>query len=337
MNNEIIKAAREALDSLDDCARMESGVDAIGPRGVLEAFITLAERASNPASPAPVAAITELPAELNTLLNRFHAALSNEIVYGESETASTKRCREYEAKTEAARNALEDAILAALAAAPRAQAEQRKRTIPTWEEAQECVDAQCASALDIFVYANEPAGDSDETHFRAQLQAVIDEVLAAPAAPVAPSEQEPDMLWWAYDEEEYAESAEEFAKNYASNALRVGETEDVQVYCAHRATPHKRTLRIGLVAGEAEESDRVEWKWIDAAAPAAPVAPSEQDGAVISSYDLEKVKALKVQFVDSLIHSGIQYRTCGAISTALNQIIDRSEAAAPAAQDKGDA
>lgn len=72
------------------------------------------------AAPAPVASITELPPEVKTWLNRFANALSNERIYGESETASTKRCREYQAKTEAARNALEDAIVSALAAVPAA-------------------------------------------------------------------------------------------------------------------------------------------------------------------------------------------------------------------------
>lgn len=49
MNAEQIKAAREALDSMDDYARMNTGVDAIGPRKVLEAFIAEAERATQPA------------------------------------------------------------------------------------------------------------------------------------------------------------------------------------------------------------------------------------------------------------------------------------------------
>jgi hypothetical protein len=52
---------------------------------------------------------------------------------------------------------------------------------------------------------------------------------------------------------------------------------------------------------------------------------------VISSYDLKKVKSLKFKFVDELIHSGVQYRTCGAISATLNQIIADSEAAAAGA------
>lgn len=49
---------------------------------------------------------------------------------------------------------------------------------------------------------------------------------------------------------------------------------------------------------------------------------------VISSYDIDKVKAAKTKFVDALIHSGVQYRTCGSISATLNRIIDESEAAA---------
>jgi hypothetical protein len=36
--------ARKALDDMDDYARMETGVDAIGPRKVLEAFIEQAEQ-----------------------------------------------------------------------------------------------------------------------------------------------------------------------------------------------------------------------------------------------------------------------------------------------------
>jgi hypothetical protein len=52
---------------------------------------------------------------------------------------------------------------------------------------------------------------------------------------------------------------------------------------------------------------------------------------VISSYDLEKVKSLKYKFVGELIHGGVQYRTCGAISATLNQIIDDSEKIACAA------
>lgn len=43
MNAEQIKDAREALDSMDDYARMETGINAIGPRNVLEAFIASAE------------------------------------------------------------------------------------------------------------------------------------------------------------------------------------------------------------------------------------------------------------------------------------------------------
>ena len=50
MNQEQIKAAREALDSLDDYARMNTGVDAIGPRGVLERFISEAERTTSTVS-----------------------------------------------------------------------------------------------------------------------------------------------------------------------------------------------------------------------------------------------------------------------------------------------
>lgn len=59
------------------------------------------------------------------------------------------------------------------------------------------------------------------------------------------------------------------------------------------------------------------------------VANKAEVEPVISSYDLSKVKAEKVKFVDALIHSGVQYRTCGAISATLNRIIDASEVTPP--------
>lgn len=69
----------------------------------------------------------------------------------------------------------------------------------------------------------------------------------------------------------------------------------------------------------------------DAMLGVAPIAAQAGQVAVpvISSYDLEKVKEAKARFVDSLIHSGVQYRTCGALSGTLNEIIAHSEAAAP--------
>jgi hypothetical protein len=48
LNATDIKAAREALDNMDDYARMNTGVNAIGPRKVLEDFISAAERAVSP-------------------------------------------------------------------------------------------------------------------------------------------------------------------------------------------------------------------------------------------------------------------------------------------------
>lgn len=39
-----IKDAREALDNMDDYARMDTGVNAIGPMKVLTAFLDHAER-----------------------------------------------------------------------------------------------------------------------------------------------------------------------------------------------------------------------------------------------------------------------------------------------------
>jgi hypothetical protein len=70
--------------------------------------------------------------ESKKLLSQFATALSNETIYGESDTASMKRWREYSAKTEAARKALE-AHIESLEGAATAQA------APT--------DAQIISAL----------------------------------------------------------------------------------------------------------------------------------------------------------------------------------------------
>lgn len=47
-----VKQAREALDNMDDYARMETGVNAIGPRGVLETFISDVEKAIAGAGPS---------------------------------------------------------------------------------------------------------------------------------------------------------------------------------------------------------------------------------------------------------------------------------------------
>lgn len=77
--------------------------------------------------------------------------------------------------------------------------------------------------------------------------------------------------------------------------------------------------------------------WNRNAPVAAPLPANAKDaGPVISSYDIEKVKSLKFQFVESLIHGGVQYRTCGAISAALNRIVDESAAIAAQPKDTTD-
>lgn len=68
--------------------------------------------------PVPQAAPSDLLGELTKLLSRFANALSNELIYGEGENASMKRYREYQAKTQAAREELVRAIAAAITAAP---------------------------------------------------------------------------------------------------------------------------------------------------------------------------------------------------------------------------
>lgn len=51
--SELAADAREALDSMDDFARMEVGVDARGPRGVLDRFIAAAEALARRVEGAP--------------------------------------------------------------------------------------------------------------------------------------------------------------------------------------------------------------------------------------------------------------------------------------------
>ena len=53
--SELAADAREALDSMDDFARMDVGVDAHGPRGVLDRFIAAAEDLARRVEGAPVA------------------------------------------------------------------------------------------------------------------------------------------------------------------------------------------------------------------------------------------------------------------------------------------
>lgn len=66
MNAEHIKAAREALDNMDDYARMNTGVDAIGPRSVLERFISEAECTTAPVSLTDEQIIQRVESHINT-------------------------------------------------------------------------------------------------------------------------------------------------------------------------------------------------------------------------------------------------------------------------------
>jgi len=56
--SELAADAREALDSMDDFARMDVGVDAHGPRGVLERFIANAEALARRVEGAAVAKVS---------------------------------------------------------------------------------------------------------------------------------------------------------------------------------------------------------------------------------------------------------------------------------------
>lgn len=167
--------------------------------------------------------------ESKKLLSQFAAALSNETIYGESDTVSMKRCREYSAKTEVARKALEARIESLEGAT-------QVRAAPT--------DTQIIAAL-------------------------------------------------------HANGIDTCPSKYGFDAVQVSAT----------SVPNLRNVLVTLTTSAADAKD---------AAP------------IISSYDIEKVKKLKYQFMDSLVHSGVQYRTCGAISATLNRIIDDSEDAAMA-------
>lgn len=65
--------AREALDSLDDFARMDCGVDAIGPRGVLERFIEQVGALEDQAIPPMIGPAVTGYGNLNELLNDLEA------------------------------------------------------------------------------------------------------------------------------------------------------------------------------------------------------------------------------------------------------------------------
>lgn len=56
---ERIKDAREALDAMDDLARMDTGVNPIGPRRALEQLISEHESLLRRVAEAPVVAVTE--------------------------------------------------------------------------------------------------------------------------------------------------------------------------------------------------------------------------------------------------------------------------------------
>ena len=65
--------ARDALDSLDDFARMDCGVDAVGPRGVLERFIEQAGVQKDEPIPPMVGPAFTGYGDLNGLLNDLEA------------------------------------------------------------------------------------------------------------------------------------------------------------------------------------------------------------------------------------------------------------------------
>lgn len=74
MNKEQMSAAREALDNMDDYARMNAGVNAYGPRGVLERFISEVER-----STADVSALTQAQHPDDMAVDRFSAAMKTKM------------------------------------------------------------------------------------------------------------------------------------------------------------------------------------------------------------------------------------------------------------------
>ena len=69
--SELAADAREALDSMDDFARMEVGVDARGPRGVLDRFIAAAKDSKIEALRAEVERLTGCLATANANHEQF--------------------------------------------------------------------------------------------------------------------------------------------------------------------------------------------------------------------------------------------------------------------------
>jgi len=100
-----------------------------------------------------------------------------------------------------------------------------------------------------------------------RLKAFSQELFATPTAAskaldaAAPAGlDEPDMLWLSDDNEVFANSPDEFAEEYGSNCLMLGDAPvDVKVDCAYRGS--KRTMRIGMV--EKGDDSEIVWKWLD--------------------------------------------------------------------------
>jgi len=99
--------------------------------------------------------------------------------------------------------------------------------------------------------------------------------LAAPTAAEGPSD-EPDMLWWADDNERYAHDPSEFANDYANDFMQAGEEAEVRVDCAYRGG--KRTMRISVV--EKGGSTKVAWAWKDATPLPTKIGAGEVDAVV---------------------------------------------------------
>lgn len=82
--------------------------------------------------------------------------------------------------------------------------------IPTFQEAYTLVEAKNFTALDRFVFDNEPDGEEDEREFRDGLQAVVDELIASERERVLAAINT-DLSWCKKDGASY-ENCIDFAK-----------------------------------------------------------------------------------------------------------------------------
>lgn len=122
--------------------------------------------------------------------------------------------------------------------------------LPDWNECSAAVNNDTATALQRFIFNQEPAGDSDEYFFRSQLAAAIGEVRRAPAAA-------PVKAWMHPDGRVVPASTMEVAKRYGGTMASILAVYTIPLAEIGAAAPapvaesdFQTALRLGLAALE---------------------------------------------------------------------------------------